>query len=146
VVSDLDGTLANNDWRADKFLSGQRQDWNGFHSRENLLQDRPYKAVISAFHQLQRPGTPDVIVSSRSFMDLVGTQEWLERWGVQYDHLFMRRAGDAREDSVVKREILRMMRDKFKLEPWIVLDDRDRVVRMWRDQGITCFQVRDGAF
>jgi len=27
-----------------------------------------------------------------------------------------------------------------------VFDDRDRVVKMWRDVGVTCFQVADGEF
>ena len=27
-----------------------------------------------------------------------------------------------------------------------VFDDRDKVVKMWRDNGLTCFQVAEGAF
>ena len=27
-----------------------------------------------------------------------------------------------------------------------VFDDRDKVVKMWRDEGLTCMQVAEGAF
>ena len=27
-----------------------------------------------------------------------------------------------------------------------VFDDRDKVVKMWRDSGLTCFQVAEGNF
>jgi len=27
-----------------------------------------------------------------------------------------------------------------------VFDDRDKVVKMWRDNGLSCFQVADGNF
>jgi len=30
--------------------------------------------------------------------------------------------------------------------PSVVFDDRDRVVKMWRENGIRCFQVAEGNF
>jgi hypothetical protein len=46
---------------------------------------------------------------------------------------------------VVKREIFdRSIRHVWQVRG--VLDDRDQVVRMWRDLGLTCAQVAPGDF
>jgi len=52
---------------------------------------------------------------------------------------------DYRDDRIIKEEIYRE-----KIAPvynaLFVLDDRDRVVAMWRDLGLTCLQVANGDF
>lgn len=59
--------------------------------------------------------------------------------------LLMRSEGDHRSDEVVKKEIW-----KEKIEPWYdvvaVFDDRDRVVKMWREEGLLCLQPYYGDF
>ena len=73
------------------------------------------------------------------------TERWLERYGIDYKYIFMRAAGDSREDSIVKREIYEgRIAPKFNVK--YVLDDRNRVVAMWRSLGLTCLQVADGDF
>ncbi len=58
----------------------------------------------------------------------------------------MRKAGDHQDDVMLKGGWL------SEIEPpeWdrltAVFDDRDRVVQMWRDAGVTCFQVAPGEF
>jgi hypothetical protein len=57
----------------------------------------------------------------------------------------MRKSGDLRKDSIVKQEIY----EQFILNQYntaFVLDDRDQVVRVWRDLGLTCLQVVYGDF
>ena len=62
-----------------------------------------------------------------------------------YLALFMRPYGDSRKDSVVKREIFeREIQSRYQVVG--VFDDRMQVVRMWRDLGLTVFQVADGDF
>jgi hypothetical protein len=58
----------------------------------------------------------------------------------------MRPEGDNRKDSIVKRELFDThVRNKFYID--FVLDDRDQVVDMWRnDLGLTCLQVDWGDF
>ena len=54
----------------------------------------------------------------------------------------MRADGDFRPDDVVNEEIFR--RDIARLFNVIdVLEDRDRVVKMWRRLGPVCFQVAE---
>lgn len=59
--------------------------------------------------------------------------------------LLMRSEGDHRSDEVVKKEIW-----EEKIKPWYdvvaVFDDRDRVVKMWREQGLLCLQPYYGDF
>ena len=57
----------------------------------------------------------------------------------------MRADRDFREDSVVKYEIYRdHIRDNYNIK--FVLDDRQRVVDMWRGQGLRVLQVDKGDF
>ena len=65
--------------------------------------------------------------------------------GVKYDELWMRAAGDQRGDDVVKAELFDAhVRHRFLVR--VVLDDRDRVVAVWRRLGLTCWQVDYGDF
>ena len=57
----------------------------------------------------------------------------------------MRATGDFRPDSVVKEEIYNNhIKDNYYVAG--VFDDRDSVVKLWRDLGLTCFQVYYGDF
>jgi hypothetical protein len=59
--------------------------------------------------------------------------------------LYMRPARDSRDDGIVKSELLdRIIADGY--EPWLAIDDRDRVVEMWRARGLTCLQCAPGDF
>ncbi|HYI06303.1 MAG TPA: hypothetical protein VD858_15525 [Reyranella sp.] len=53
--------------------------------------------------------------------------------------------GHRRADVIVKRERLARMRaDGFS--PELAIDDRRRVVDMWRSEGLVCAQVAEGEF
>jgi hypothetical protein len=71
---------------------------------------------------------------------------WIaEHIGVAGEALLMRPSGDSRPDSVVKRELYeRYVAPRHTVTA--VLDDRNAVVRMWRDLGLTVLQVADGDF
>ena len=57
----------------------------------------------------------------------------------------MRPEGDSRKDSIIKREIFDAeVRDRWRITG--VFDDRQQVVRMWRQLGLTVFQVAEGDF
>ena len=60
-------------------------------------------------------------------------------------HIFMRKEGDSRNDGIIKTEIFdEHIKDKFYV--CAVFDDRDRVVKAWRDIGLLCLQVNYGDF
>lgn len=86
-----------------------------------------------------------IIVTAREekFHDV--TKNWLISHGVQFDQLLMRKNGDFRKDCKVKKEIFeKHIKNNYDIQ--FVLDDRDQVVRMWRENGLTCLQVDDGDF
>lgn len=66
--------------------------------------------------------------------------------GVSYKWtLIMRPQNDYRPDNIIKKELF----DKHvagKYDPICVFEDRDKVVKMWRDTGLLCCQVNYGDF
>ena len=57
----------------------------------------------------------------------------------------MRKDGDYRPDTVVKKEIYeREIKDKY--EVLFAIDDRTQVVKTWRELGLTCLQCANGDF
>jgi len=58
--------------------------------------------------------------------------------------LFMRPKNDRRKDSIVKMELFEQVRKQSYID--FILDDRNSVVKMWRDAGYLCLQVQYGDF
>ena len=79
------------------------------------------------------------------------TKKWIEihvfdrlESDITWD-LILRKKGDWRTDWVVKYEIYReQLENHYNIQ--YIFDDRDQVVKMWRDIGFTCFQVAFGNF
>ncbi|TYQ26884.1 AAA family ATPase [Pseudanabaena sp. UWO311] len=129
IICDLDGTLA---------LIGDRSPYDGASCEKDLVNE-PVRSI------LQTSGKAIVFVSGREDKSKPQTLAWLEKHGICFDALHMRKSGDMRKDSIVKREIY----DEFILDKYnvsFVLDDRDQVVKVWRDLGLTCLQVDYGDF
>lgn len=141
ILCDIDGTLANLEHRV-HHIAQRPKDWNAFFER--MSGDLPNDIVRDAY-KLLASKWQGVLVSGRPDQYRAVTEKWLSDWRIPYDGLYMRREGDHRPDDVVKRELLdQLLKDGW--EPQLVLDDRDRVVRMWRESGLTCFQVAEGDF
>jgi hypothetical protein len=140
-VFDLDGTLADCSHRL-HFINGETKDWRGFFAA--VEGDQPIDHVLDTLCHLERSRENRIeIWSGRSDECRPQTESWLNRNGIQRSYLtHMRKAGDHRPDDVVKLEFLR----DCDACPDIIFDDRDRVVQMWRREGLTCFQVANGAF
>ncbi|GGX09808.1 phosphatase domain-containing protein [Streptomyces chryseus] len=133
VMCDIDGTLA---------LTGDRGPYDFTRCEVDLLND----AVRRALHAFRRADN-DVIVllSGRGEEYRAQTESWLRRYDVPYDELWMRPAGDGRRDDVVKAELFdRHVRHRYAVR--VSLDDRDRVVALWRRMGLPTWQVNYGAF
>lgn len=107
--------------------------------------------IIDAYRLASFSGSRPIyflFVSSRDGVCYNETDQWLcrEIFGMfRPFELFMRKPGDSRDDAIVKREIYEE-HIKPNYNVLFVMDDRDKVVRMWRDQGLTCLQVADGDF
>jgi predicted kinase len=133
VLVDIDGTVA---------LLGDRHHLD----MHRVTEDEPNHAVIAAVRAMHAAGYGVIYCTGRDDSARAGTEEWLDQHvGVPYLALHMRDYGDERRDSVVKREIFQqeIARDYHVIG---VFDDRQHVVRMWRDLGLTVFQVAEGDF
>lgn len=143
VVFDLDGTLALCAHRQ-HYLERQPKDYDAFYAA--CVDDALCVPVLRALMAHWNMGHRVEIWSGRSDQVMVETIDWLERHGIHPGFLArMRRTGDHRPDVVLKREWLREARADGGA-PNLVYDDRDAVVAMWREEGITCFQVAPGPF
>jgi hypothetical protein len=135
VIFDLDGTFA---------LLGNRSPYDASQAERDEL-----NAAVHFVYEAIRTGKPEtaiLLVSGREDRWRAETERWLDRHGIVYDALFMRRAGDRRKDVVVKQEIYDAhIADRYVVR--VVFDDRDQVVRLWRDElHLPCFQVAWGDF
>lgn len=133
VICDIDGTLAHMNGRSP-------YDWS------RVGEDTVDENVAYLLHLLGKSNIKVILVSGRDGVCANETTEWLKKHDIHYDHLFMRAESDNRDDRIVKREIfLRNIKPYFGVQ--FVLDDRDKVVDMWRnDIGLKCLQVAEGAF
>lgn len=143
IICDLDGTLANIDHRR-HFVEGvEKKDWKSFFA------GIPYDEInltVSKFLVTSRiQGTKVILMTGRGEETMPDTLAWLDKWRVSFDAIFHRKAGDFRADHIIKKELY----DEFvvsRFEVDLVLDDRNSVVKMWREMGLQCWQVADGNF
>lgn len=141
AIFDMDGTLANIDHRI-KYLTDGHPDWESFnslmvHDKANIDMCDLAK-MLSNYYRI-------VICTGRFDKFRNTTEQQLHYWGVPHSGIFMRPEGDYSSDVDVKRKHLKYMRDN-EYNPMIAFEDRKRVVDMWREEGLTCFQINDGDF
>lgn len=143
IIFDIDGTLANVEHRV-HHLRGQKKDWGAFFAAADA--DRPHDEIAYLNRMLAAdPQNVVLIVTGRPERQRAATLEWLERHGIQFDKTFFRPTNDRREDSEVKESILEQIVSDYGT-PYLVFEDRARVVDMWRSHGIRCLQVDVGDF
>ncbi len=145
VIFDLDGTLALVDKRREiaKKPNG-KIDFNIFYDPQYIELDEPNSFVIDLAKMYKRDGYEIVIVSGRSDRTKEATDRWLEKYGVLYDRMIMRKRKNFTPDNELKERWLEKYLDPDNIH--VVVDDRQRVVDMWRRNGLDVFQVANGNF
>ena len=169
IIFDLDGTLALVEKRVKKSMipkpnspDGEGMNWDIFFDPENIKLDQPNYPVISMAQMYYEKGFNIVIFSGRNDRSYATTKEWLEKYEVPYNLLVMRPdkfqdkswpvalgnpatpAMRFMPDEILKKEMLDTFVDIDDV--FMTVDDRQKVVDMWRDNGLTCFQVAPGDF
>jgi phosphoglycolate phosphatase-like HAD superfamily hydrolase len=141
VVFDLDGTLALNDHRK-HFVERPEgeKDWRGFFAACD--KDRLCWQVARVLQALHAGGCRVEIWSGRSSEVIDKTRRWLAEHGLDRIPFRGRDEGDHTPDHELKKSWL----DASDPKPDLVFDDRASVVKMWRDAGVVCAQVAEGAF
>ena len=142
IVFDIDGTLSDTTHRQ-HFVRSKPRNWQAFNAA--IPFDSPHSDIVWLLNTFIKAGCWILLATGRSEDEREMTQRWLLTYNITYDRLYMRKAKDYRDDSIVKKEILDQMRQEG-FEPFMVIDDRDSVVKMWRENGIRCLQVNYGNF
>lgn len=133
VLVDIDGTLAIRRGRSPF-------EW------DKAEFDAPNLPVVEVVRGLSLLGHEVVYVSGRH-EELRGvTDMWISQFVQVSGTLLMRTSGDNRPDEQIKAELVRNA--GIELDTiLLVLDDRDRVVNMWRRElGLVCLHVAEGDF
>lgn len=162
-----DDAVQASDWMRDFKIKGAQQfyadlektkwkpDWDAFHKA--CVYDKPNEPIINIFNHLvtsEWDGGYEVKVwSGRDDILRTETLNWLfaytdfeeypENGATNPVELRMRPHGDHCPDTELKK---RWLDEVGKENVLMVFDDRDRLVKMWRDEGITCLQVAEGNF
>lgn len=144
IIVDLDGTLALHNGRGPFDYAKCGTD----------IVNIPVKHIVQSYGLLYDYTVMDtdgeeenyiIILSGRDEICRNESLKWLDDNNIPFNHLFMRPKGDYRKDAIVKQEIYeREIKGKYYVE--FILDDRDQVVKMWRDLGLLCLQVYYGDF
>ena len=134
VLVDIDGTIA---------LRGDRAP----HDHDSSMEDGVNWPVVKVCKALHNSGYGVVLISGRDEKYRDVTEYWLGAHNI-FPHrlqLIMRQRKDNRPDEIVKRELYEQF-VKPNYDVFAVLDDRNKVVKMWRELGLTCLQVAEGDF
>ena len=159
VVFDLDGTLANGKHR-EHYITGEgKKDWDAFFLASGG--DLPIPHAIATLQAFYKAGAGHRIEiwSGRGEGDEGAVRRITSEWLIEHVHpeiypygkvqpyrrLRMRGHRDYTPDDELKLRWLNEAREAGD-PPDLVFDDRQRVVDMWRREGVPCFHVAPGDF
>lgn len=127
IICDIDGTIARR---------GDRSPYDMTKVGEDTL-NLPVALFVRAMYST---GYSIVFTSGRDESARYDTKLWIEeRVHIPFFDLLLRNTGDNRDDAAVKREMLDSIRALYDIV--VAIDDRNRVVDMWRDNDVPCWQV-----
>ena len=163
VIFDLDGTIADIEIRRKKSIKPNgKMDWDIFFHPDNIKYDKPIPAIVNLIQTYEDKAYKIVIFSGRNDRSWKETKDWLKTHNVPHDLLVMRpdkfksksspvadgnpATGDMRymPDEILKKKML----DEFVDidDVLFVVDDRNKVVDMWRGLGLVVLQPAPGNF
>lgn len=149
IVCDIDGTIANLKHRLPFVKNTEKKDWKAFFNA--MSEDKVISKNVKLIREYQKEGYPIIFVSGRPDSHRDVTKEWIENTafkstkfieGEDYATILMRRSIEHKPDNEVKEDIL-----KTYLKPenvHLVIDDRPRVIEMWRSYDIEVVDVGSG--
>jgi hypothetical protein len=156
IICDLDGTLADQTHRQ-HFITkpltmpiiGQapwKPDWDTYYRA--CPADAPMETNIRVVQALlaSSPGLRLIITTGRSAAVRDETVQWLNTHLDQWDGLVMRPVGNYTPDHELKKTWCQDGQACRINQVLCAFEDRDRTVRMYRELGITCYQVAAGDF
>ena len=172
VIFDIDGTLADIEHRR-PFVAGKKKDFDAFNAA--MVNDTPNAPIVDLLHMCLGRFDPTQVIFctgrmeqyrevTRNFLlDKCEVEEFLSLVMDKHRHepkyrrmvedtldVFLIMRPDERRhdpDHQIKQEMLdEILKTVDKSNILYAVDDRQRVVDMWRSNGLTCLQVAEGNF
>lgn len=147
IITDRDGTLASVAHVAPQDQSNVS--WMMYNAA--MAFDAVVPSVLATLQWAIRtmPDVTVIMTSGRASGDYPGDvrrrrqmEGWILKHNLPIDALLMRKGGDQRRDSIVKREMYEQSIEPY-FDVLLVIDDRPQVCDMWRDLGLPLLQVTD---
>jgi phosphoglycolate phosphatase-like HAD superfamily hydrolase len=136
IIVDIDGTLSDSRHRL-HHMEQKPKNRDAFHAA--FPQDQPIKAVVAIVNALADDYSI-VLLTGRPDRYRDGTQDQMDGFGVIYDELHMRPAGDTQGNASYKFGVLQQLRARGH-DVFLAIDDRPDIVNMWRSNGIHCLDT-----
>lgn len=150
VIVDVDGTISKVGDRL-KYLQQKPKNWDSFYS--SCFEDEPIKDMCHLVDRMEYMGYFVYFCTGRRECVRAQTAKWISKnvFNEKISSidvsgmLLMRKDGDKRHDTEAKPELLKEAGIDIK-DIAFVLEDRNSMVKKWRDMGLICLQVAEGDF
>lgn len=113
----------------------------------DILKDEPIPGTIALVKAYQASGNLVFGLSGREDTQGIrlNTEKQCANQGIFLDKLFLRPKGSRKKGDEQKKELFeKYIKGQFYVD--FVLDDSSKVVKMYRDLGLTCLQPNEGKF
>lgn len=137
IIVDIDGTLC---------LRVNDRPWFGEGAAEGMLNDEPIEGTCFSVRNLYNKCRVIIMTGREESPEVAAaTKSWLAANNIQYDNIYFRPQNNYDTASKCKKEIYEA-NIKGKYNVLYVLEDNNKCVEMWRNEGLTCLQPNEGKF
>ena len=142
IVFDIDGTIADMEHRR-HWVATKPKNWPAFNA--GMARDTVHKDIAALMDMFADKDYTILLCSGRGEESRAVTEAWLADNDLPYKQLYMRGLQDYRQDSIVKVELLALIKQDYG-PVFMWFDDRQQVVDAIRAQGVRVLQVAPGNF
>lgn len=137
IIVDVDATLCYNTTGRPFFGEG---------AAKGMLTDQPVLGTCALVRNMYQKCTVIIVTGREGTPEIMeATKRWLAQNDVNHDLAYFRPIGSYEPGEVCKKEIYEK-HIKGRYNVLFVLEDNNRCVQMWREQGLTCLQPNEGKF
>jgi hypothetical protein len=142
VLVDIDGVLSDATGRQHFLEDEAKRNWRAFF---DACGDDALIAEVSLLLELLDHDLAVVLLTGRPVRVQPQTLAWLERYGVRWDLLIMRNAGDYAAAREFKRGTVGELR-KCGFDLRLAFEDDRRNLEMFHEEGLPCVYIHSGYY
>lgn len=137
IIVDVDATLCYNTTGRPFFGEG---------AAKGMLTDQPILGTCTLVRNMYQKCTVIIVTGREGTPEIMeATKRWLAKNDINHDLAYFRPSGSYKPGEECKKEIYeKHIKGKYNI--LFVLEDNNRCVEMWREQGLTCLQPNEGKF